>query len=76
MTETLALALVVLAENEELRVANKELVLGITTITLRLLEDIDRQRAENEKLREELRQALKELAAAQQLSDYLAGSDR
>ena len=70
MTETLALALVVLAENEELRAANKELVLGITTITLRLLEDIDRQRAENEKLREELRQAIKELAAAQQFSDY------
>ena len=75
MTETLALALVVLAENEELRVANKELVLGITTITLRLLEDIDRQRAENEKLRAELRWAIKELADCQQLCDYLAGSD-
>jgi len=76
MTETLELAKA-LAENEELRVANKELVLGITTITLRLLEDIDRQRAENEGLRAEnegpraeLRQAIKELADCEQFSDY------
>ena len=69
MTETMELAKA-LAENEELRVANKELVLGITTITLRLLEDIERRHAENEKLREELRQAIKELADCEQFSDY------
>ena len=42
----------------------------------RELMEIEKLRAENERLREELRQALKELAAVQQFSDYLAGSDR
>ena len=32
--------------------------------------------AENEKLRAELREAIKELADCQQFSDYLAGADR
>jgi hypothetical protein len=43
------------AENESLRLANKLLVTGIDTITRSKNEEIERLRAENEKLRDVLR---------------------